>query len=76
MDGRAMSVEQLNGFFAALIAGPETVMPSEYDSEVFGGEMSEACDFGSLGEANEISGPMMRHWYAIAEMRNRCRHSR
>ena len=24
---RAMNVEQLDGFFAALIAGPETVMP-------------------------------------------------
>ena len=28
--GRAMNVETLDGFFAALIAGPETVMPSEY----------------------------------------------
>ncbi len=27
--GRAMNVEQLDGFFAALITGPETVMPSE-----------------------------------------------
>jgi uncharacterized protein len=26
---RAMNVEVLDGFFAALIAGPETVMPSE-----------------------------------------------
>ena len=46
--GRAMNVEQLDGFFAALIAGPETVMPSEYYSEVFGGEMSDTCDFRSL----------------------------
>ena len=37
----AMNVEQLDGFFAALIAGPEIVMPSEYYREVFGGEMSE-----------------------------------
>jgi uncharacterized protein len=36
---------------AALIAGPETVMPSE---------------FGSLDEANEILGLMMRHWNEIA----------
>jgi hypothetical protein len=41
--GRAMNIEQLDGFFAALIAGPETVMPSEYYREVFGGEMSDAC---------------------------------
>jgi yecA family protein len=29
-DGKAMSLEELDGFLAALIAGPETVMPSEY----------------------------------------------
>jgi hypothetical protein len=37
-----MNVEALDGFFAALIAGTETVMPSEYYSEVFrrdGGRM-------------------------------------
>ncbi len=64
--GRAMNVETLDGFFAALIGGPETVMPSEYYREVFGGEMSEACEFGSLDEANDILGLMMRHWNTIA----------
>ena len=61
-----MNVEALDGFFAALIAGPETVMPSEYYREVFGGEMSDACEFSSLEEANEILGLMMRHWNTIA----------
>jgi tRNA splicing ligase len=56
--GKGMNVEQLDGFFAALIAGPETVMPSEYYSEVFGGEMSDTCDFRCLDEANEILGLM------------------
>jgi uncharacterized protein len=64
--GRAMNVEQLDGFFAALIAGPETVMPSEYYPEVFGGEMSETYEFGSVQEANEILVLMMRHWNTIA----------
>ncbi len=64
--GRAMNVEQLDGFFAALIAGPDVVMPSEYYREVFGGEMSDVCEFGSLDEANEILGLMMRHWNTIA----------
>ncbi len=41
-------------------------MPSEYHPEVFGGEMSDACEFGSLDEANEILGLMMRHWNDIA----------
>lgn len=42
--GKAMKIEELDGFFAALIAGPETVMPSEYYGEVFGGEMADACE--------------------------------
>ena len=41
-------------------------MPSEYYREVFGGEMSDACEFASLDEANEILGLMMRHWNTIA----------
>ena len=64
--GGAMNLEELDGFFAALIAGPETVVPSEYYREVFGGEMSYACEFGTLDEANEILGLMMRHWNDIA----------
>ena len=69
--GQAMNVEALDGFFAALIAGPEIVMPSEYYSEVFGGEMSETCEFASLDEANEILGLMMRHWNTIAAALNK-----
>jgi uncharacterized protein len=61
--GKAMNVEQLDGFFSALIAGPETVMPSEYYRGVFGGETPE---FSSRDEANEILGLMMRHWNTIA----------
>jgi len=60
--GKAMNVEKLDGFFAALIAGPDTVMPSEYYPEVFGDEMK----FGSIDEANEILGLMMRKWNQIA----------
>ena len=64
--GKAMNVEELDGFFAALVAGPDVVMPSEYLPEVFGGEMSEAHEFGSLEEANEIISLLMRHWNDIA----------
>jgi yecA family protein len=45
--GRAMNVEQLDGFFAALIAGPEVVMSSEYYPEVFGGLMSDTYEFAA-----------------------------
>ena len=64
--GEAMTLEELDGFFSALIAGPEVVMPSEYLPEALGGEMSETCEFGRLDEANEILGLMMRHWNTIA----------
>lgn len=60
----AMNLEELDGFFAALIAGPETVMPSEYLPEVFGGKM---CAFETPDEANEILELLMRHWNSIAE---------
>lgn len=65
--GEAMNLEELDGFFAALIAGPEVVMPSEYNREVFGGDLSEAAEFSSLDEAQEILGLMMRHWNTVAE---------
>jgi uncharacterized protein len=64
--GKAMNLEELDGFFAALIAGPELVMPSEYNREVFGGEMSEVMQFSGLDEAQEILNLMMRHWNKIA----------
>ena len=62
---KAMNLEELDGFFAALIAGPEPVMPSEYNRELFGGETSS---FSSLDEAKEILGLLMRHWNSIAGM--------
>src|SRR5438445_6552970 len=65
--GKAMNIEELDGFFAALIAGPEVVMPSEYFPEVCGGEMSDACEFDSLDEANDTLALLMRHWNDIAQ---------
>lgn len=64
--GKAMNMEQLDGFFAALVAGPENVMPSECYPKVFGGEMSDVCEFNSIDEANEILGLLMRRWNKIA----------
>jgi len=64
--GTAMNIEQLDGFFSALVAGPDIVMPSEYLPEVFGGETSDSHEFDSLEEANEILALMMRHWNTIA----------
>lgn len=64
--GTVMNIEELDGFFAALIAGPEIVMPSEYLPEVFGGEMSDVREFHSLEEVKDLLGLLMRHWNEIA----------
>lgn len=64
--GKAMNVEQLDGFFAALIAGPEPVMPSEYLPEVFGGDIDGTAVFEDVEQAKEILGLMNRHWNTIA----------
>jgi uncharacterized protein len=66
-----MNLEELDGFFAALIAGPEMVPPSEYLPEVFGGEMSEACAFETLDQAREALGLILRHWNGIAATLNK-----
>ncbi len=63
--GSAMTVEELDGFFSALIAGPETVPPSEYLPEVFGSEGGEGGEFQNVEEANEILALLMRHWNSI-----------
>lgn len=64
--GKAMNVEELDGFFAALIAGPEIVTPSEYMPVVFGSEASASHQFETLEEAENVLGLMMRLWNDIA----------
>jgi uncharacterized protein len=64
--GKAMNLEELDGFFAALIAAPDVVMPSEYNREVLEGDLSEVVEFASLAEAYEILGLLTRHWNKIA----------
>jgi len=58
----AMNLEKLDGFFAALICGPDMVMPSEYLPQVCGGEFS----FDNDEQANDILGLLMLHWNFIA----------
>lgn len=66
---RAMNIEELDGFFASLIAGPEFVPPSEYLPELLGGK--DAFEFSGLDEANEFLGLIMRHWNGIAATLNK-----
>jgi len=58
-----MNLEELDGFFSALIAGPETVMPSEYWPEVL---RNDDFAFDSTDQAREIIELTNRHWNTIA----------
>ena len=58
----AMNSEMLDGFFAALICGPEVILPSEYLPHIFG----EEHVFDSNDQAAEILGLVMQHWNTIA----------
>src|SRR3954465_8539234 len=65
---RAMNLEQLDGFFAALICGPNPVHPSEYLPEIWGGgESADEEAFASQQQLKDFLDLVMRHWNAIAE---------
>ena len=62
IDPPAMSLESVDGFFAALICSPQLVMPSEYLPEVFGRDHV----FASNDQTARILDLLMRHWNVIA----------
>jgi uncharacterized protein len=57
-----VNLEWVDGYFAALICGPDLVLPSEYLSHVLG----EEFDFDSDGQAADIIELLMLHWNTIA----------
>jgi len=66
-DKRAMNLEMLDGFFAALICGPETVLPSEYLPHVWGGQMVNEPEFAAKPILQQFLSLSMRHWNTICQ---------
>jgi len=62
---KAMNLEQIDGFFTALVCGPDVVMPAEYLPYVWGNEKSLDGVFQNVEEAQEILGLLNRHWNTI-----------
>ena len=58
----AMNMESLDGYFSALICGPDMVLPSEYLPGIWG---EDFC-FNSDNQATDILGLLMRHWGTIS----------
>ncbi|MGI9486277.1 MAG: UPF0149 family protein [Geminicoccaceae bacterium] len=61
----AMELEEIDGFFTALIAGPVLIMPSTYLPVLWGGD-GEGPVYDSLDRAEHVSALLMRHWNTIA----------
>jgi uncharacterized protein len=64
----AMNVEMLDGFLAALICSPESVLPSEYLPEIWGGDDSDGLAFESKSDLQELLSLIMRHWNATGHI--------
>ncbi len=56
-----MNVEEMDGFFSALIAGPDIVPPSEALPQVFGGAADPGRRIRNLGGCAEAAFLFMRH---------------
>jgi uncharacterized protein len=61
----SLSLEGVDGFFCALIASPDAVLPSEYLPVIFGGEPGENAGFADLEDANLVVSLLMRYWNSI-----------
>jgi uncharacterized protein len=66
-DKRLISLEQLDGFFAALICGPVNVPPSEYLPMILGDDMVLEDTFNAQSVLQDFLSLIMRHWNVIAE---------
>ena len=66
-DKRAMNLEMLDGFFAALICGPDNVPPSEYLPEIWGGDMVNEAAFPTKPILQEFISLVTRHWNATCD---------
>jgi uncharacterized protein len=63
---RSINLEQLDGFLAALICGPEVVPPSKYLPVIWG----DQSVFEDTSSAQEFLSLVMRHWNAVADTLN------
>lgn len=63
----SMDISMLDGYFAALLSGPTTILPSEWMRWVWDTEQGEDTPvFSSTAHAERIMGLMMRHMNDVA----------
>jgi uncharacterized protein len=65
-DKRAMNLETLDGFLAALVCGPDDVPPGEYLREVWGDNMVNENAFAVQPILQDLVSLVTRHWNVIS----------
>ena len=63
----AMTLEMMDGFFAALHCCPDLVPPSEYLPQIWGDEMDDANAFENEKKANHFFSMVMSHWNNVGD---------
>jgi uncharacterized protein len=66
-DKHSMNLEQLDGFFAALICGPDIVLPSEYLPEIWGDDIVLEHASAEHLMLQEFISLITRHWNSISD---------
>ncbi len=61
----ALTLEGVDGLFCALIASPESTLPSDYLPVILGGEAANSLVFADLEDANDTMSLLMRYWNSI-----------
>lgn len=61
----SMNLEMVDGFFTALICGPEPVRPSEYLPHVWGGEIDDEEAFADEKEMQRFFDLLVGHWNEV-----------
>ena len=64
---RPMNLEQLDGFFAALICGPVNIPPSEYLPVILGDDMVLEDTVNAQPVLQDFLSLIMRHWNVIVD---------
>lgn len=64
IDG-AMNLEELDGFFSALLCGPELMLPSAYIPVIIGGKIEEKTPYTTETEVKDFFGLLLQHWDRI-----------
>jgi uncharacterized protein len=66
-DKHSMNLEMLDGFLAALICGPDTVLPSEYLPVIWGDDIVLENTLKARPMLHDFLALIMRHWNVIAD---------